>query len=337
VKSNKSEKIILGIESSCDETAIAVMKTPHSILSNVISSSLEKHKPFGGVVPEIACRHHLENIHIVLMEALKKAKVSLDSIDLIAVTNAPGLIGALLVGVSFAKTLSLALKKPLIGVSHLEAHLEAARIDYSDFKAPYLGLIVSGGHTNLVKVIREGRYQVIGGTIDDAVGEAFDKVAKLLDFGYPGGPIIDELAKEGNPDHVSFTCAPMVGTFDFSYSGIKTGVLNYLKKNAISQKDKADIVASFQKSAIEILVSKTVKAALKFKLNKISVGGGVSANSYLRKRLTEETKKNNLKVYFPRLEYTLDNGAMVAMAGYLKWKLKKHADLNLTAKPSVGW
>lgn len=333
----KKEKVILGIETSCDETSIAVLKPPRTVLSNIISSSLEKHKPFGGVVPEIACRHHLENIHFVLEEALKKAKVTLEDVGMIAVTHAPGLIGALLVGVSFAKALSVSLNVPLVGVNHLIAHLEVNRVEHPDFKAPYLGLIISGGHTTLVRVAKEDSYQILGGTTDDAVGEAFDKTAKLMGLEYPGGPVIDKLSQSGDPEKVKFTCAPMPGTYDFSYSGIKTAVLNYLKRHKDFESHKADIAAGFQKSAIEILITKSVKAAKQYRLKKISVGGGVSANSYLRKRFKEEADKNKLNVYFPSLEYTLDNGAMIAVAGWLKAKRGKVSDLKLETKPSVGW
>jgi len=288
-------------------------------------------------VPEIACRHHLENIHIVLEQALKKANISIKDIGLIAVTHKPGLIGALLVGVSFAKSLSLSLKIPLIGVNHLEAHLEVNRVEFPNFKPPFLGLIVSGGHTTLVKVLKEGAYNVLGGTTDDAVGEAFDKTAKLMGLGYPGGPIIDKLAEKGNPDAVSFGYARMPGTFNFSYSGLKTAVLNYLRKKKISDEERKDVAASFQKSAIEILVSKTFLAAKANNLKKIAVGGGVSANRYLRKRFYEEAVKNNVKVFFPKIEFTIDNGAMVAMSGFRKWKLRKKSNLKLQALPSCGW
>jgi len=333
----KKGSLVLGIETSCDETSIAILQPPRTILANIISSSLEKHRPFGGVVPEIACRYHLENIHIVLEEALKKAQIKLEDIGLVAVTHAPGLIGALLIGVSFAKTLSYALNVPLIGVNHLEGHLESNKIDHPELTAPFLGVVVSGGHTNLVRVMPSGKILILGGTIDDAVGEAFDKTAKIIGLGYPGGPVIDQLARKGDPTKIKFTCAPLPGTYDFSYSGIKTAVLNYTRKHPDFKKNKADIAASFQKSAIDIIVTKALKAAKEYKLTQISVGGGVSANSYLRKQLTGRAYEAGLQVYFPKMEYTVDNGAMIAMTGYLKHKQGKSSDLKLQALPSLGW
>jgi N6-L-threonylcarbamoyladenine synthase len=333
----KRGKLVIGIESSCDETSIGILKPPRTVLANIISSSLEKHQPFGGVVPEIACRFHLENIDIVFQEALKSSGASVQDIGLVAATHAPGLIGALLVGVSFAKTLSFSLRVPFVGVNHLEAHLEANRIEFPDFQAPYLGLLISGGHTSLVKVPREGRYELLGGTVDDAIGEAFDKTAKLMGLGYPGGPIIDRLAQSGDPDRIPFPVAVLPGTFNFSFSGIKTAVLNYLNRHPDFEKDKNDIAAGFQKSVVEITVKKTIQAAREFKLKRIGVGGGVSANSYLRKRLKEEGESVGCQVYFPSLQYTLDNGAMIAMAGFLKYSRGKTSDLKLPALASVGW
>jgi len=333
----KRGQVVLGIESSCDETSIGILKPPRQVLANIISSSLEKHQPFGGVVPEIACRFHLENIDIVFDEALKKAGTCVEDIGLVAATHAPGLIGALLVGVSFAKALSLSLDIPFVGVNHLEAHLEANRIEYPDFKPPYLGLLISGGHTSLVRVAKAGKYELLGGTVDDAIGEAFDKTAKLMGLGYPGGPIIDRLAETGDPDRVPFKVALLPGTFNFSFSGIKTGVLNYLNQHPDFEKDKNDIAAGFQKAVVEITVKKTIEAAREFKLKRIGVGGGVSANSFLRKRLQEEGEREGLKVYFPSLQYTLDNGAMVALAGFLKYKRGETSNLKLPALPSVGW
>jgi len=333
----KRKNLVLGIETSCDETSLALFQPPRRVLANIISSSLEKHQPFGGVVPEIACRFHLENIHVVYQEALKKAKARPEHIALIAVTHAPGLIGALLIGVSFAKTLSLSLNIPMIGVNHLEAHLEANRIEHPDFKPPFLGLVVSGGHTSLVHVKKENHYHLLGSTLDDAVGEAFDKTAKLMGLGYPGGPILDRLAQEGDPDKIFFPAAELPGTFDFSYSGVKTAVLNYLKKNKNFKSDIPNISAGFQKAVIEILVKKTIAAAKQFKVKRIGVGGGVSANSLLRKRLHEEGRQLGLKVYFPKIEYTLDNGAMIAVSGYLKHKRGEVSNLKLAAKASVGW
>ncbi len=333
----KKNKFVLGIESSCDETSIGILKPPREIRANIISSSLERHQPFGGVVPEIACRFHLENIDIVFREALRKAGISVSDIGLVAATHAPGLIGALLVGVSFAKTLSLSLGVPFIGVNHLEAHLEVNRIEHPDFKPPYLGLLISGGHTSLVKVAREGNYKLLGGTVDDAIGEAIDKTAKLMGLGYPGGPIIDRLAQSGDADRIPFPVAALPGTFNFSFSGIKTAVLNYLNRHPDFEKDKNDIAAGFQKAVVEITIKKTIEAALKHKLKRIAVGGGVSANSYLRKRLREEGEREGITGYFPSLQYTLDNGAMVALAGFLKYKQGKRSTLQLPTLPSVGW
>ncbi len=326
--------LTLGIETSCDETAAAILEDDKKILSSIISSSIAKQKPFGGVVPEIASRHHLENIDIVVEAALKEAGKSLRDLDLVAVTQGPGLIGALLVGTSFAKTLAYSLRKPVIGVNHLEAHLEANFIDSEVPKDGYIGLVVSGGHTCLV-LFREGIFKIIGQTRDDAAGEAFDKVAKILGLGYPGGPEIDRLAKSGNPK-IKFQCGQMPGTFDFSFSGIKTAVLYYTQKNPNFKRELADIAASFQRAVVKSLVEKTLRASEDFGMSAIVVGGGVAANSELRATLADESKKQGYQLLLSPLRYSVDNAAMIARAGYLMHKQGRRDGWSLTGKADLA-
>lgn len=314
--------LTLGIETSCDETSCAVIRGGREILSNIISSSLFRHKPFGGVVPEIASRHCLEQIDTVFNEALSEAKVTPKDLDLIAVTQGPGLIGSLLVGVSFAKALAYRLKIPLVGVNHLEAHLAANFIGNKEPKK-YVGLLVSGGHTSL-SYHQNGKVTMLGATVDDAAGEAYDKVAKLLGLGYPGGPVIDKLAAKGNPSAFAFTEPKQKGRCDFSFSGIKTAVLYAVQKQKV-QDDKfiQDIAASFQHAVVKWLVKKTLTAADDKKVKDIVAGGGVSANSALRKTLTEEGSLRGLKVWFPQGILTMDNAAMIARRGGELFKKKK--------------
>lgn len=331
--------ITLGIETSCDETSVAVLKDDKELLSNLISSSLFKHQPFGGVVPEIASRHSLEQIDTVLSEALKQAKITVKDIDLIAVTMGPGLIGSLLVGISFAKALSYQLKKPIIGVNHLDAHLVANFIGIKE-PAKYIGLLVSGGHTS-ISYHQKGKVKLLGSTVDDAVGEAYDKVAKLLDLGYPGGPVIDKLAKTGNPDAYNFTKPKQQGPFDFSYSGIKTAVLYLVQKYSQSGGAASDpqfvanISASFQKAAVSWLVEKTLAAAETKKVTHIVVGGGVSANSHLRESLTAEGKARGFEVLFPAFLLTMDNAGMIARRGYELYKQGKRNSLKLAGHANL--
>lgn len=326
--------LTLGIETSCDETAAAVLEGEKKVLSNIISSSIAKHKPFGGVVPEIASRHHLENIDRVVETALKEAAVSLNEIDLVAVTQGPGLIGALLVGVSFAKTLAYAMGKPLVGVNHLEAHLEANFIDEEEPDDLYVGLVVSGGHTHLV-ICEGGTYRVIGTTLDDAAGEAFDKVAKILGLGYPGGPEIDRLARNGNSKKIKFTCGKLAGSFNFSFSGIKTAVLYYTRRNPKFVDELSDIAAGFQRAVVDSLTEKTFAACEKYQARQIVVGGGVAANSELRARLSRGGEERGYRLLLSPLKYAVDNAAMIARAGYFRFKRGHSAGWSLTGKASL--
>ena len=345
----------LGIETSCDETACAVLKNGDDILANVISSSLAKHRPFGGVVPEIASRHCLEAIDLVYQKALSKARLKPKHIDLIAVTQGPGLIGSIFVGVSFAKALSFSLDIPLIGVNHIEAHLEANFIANQKPKT-FIGLIVSGGHTSLV-VYRNDKYHLLGETVDDAIGEAYDKVAKILSLGYPGGPIVDRLAREGNPKAVSFTKPKQEGRFDFSFSGIKTAVLNLCEHKSslrgakrrsnlrsgiasasfglLPRNDVRNICASFQEAVMNWVVEKTIRAAREEMVKSIVVGGGVSANSKLRELLASEAKAYGMELLMPPFSLTTDNAAMIARLGYTLFKRGRRSDFDMMADPSL--
>jgi N6-L-threonylcarbamoyladenine synthase len=326
----------LGIETSCDETACAVLRNGNEIIANVISSSLAKHQPFGGVVPEIASRHCLEAIDAVYQEALRAAKLKPGQIDLIAVTQGPGLVGSIFVGVSFAKALSFSLDIPLIGVNHIEAHLEANFIGNQKPKS-FIGLIVSGGHTSLV-VFRKGKYYLLGETVDDAIGEAYDKVAKILGLGYPGGPAVDKLAREGNSKALSFTKPKQDGRFDFSFSGIKTAVYNLYHedpKRFQSKEFLSDFCASFQEAVMSWVVEKTIRAAREEGVKSIVVGGGVSANSRLRELLASETQAYGLKLFIPPFSLTTDNAAMIARLGYSLFKQGKRSGFNMMANPSL--
>ncbi len=326
----------LGIETSCDETSCAVLAGPDKILSNVISSSLKRHQPFGGVVPEIASRHALEAIDIVYREALRQAKLKPSEIDLIAVTRGPGLIGSIFVGVSFAKALSFSLDVPLIGVNHIEAHLEANFIGQKR-PARFIGLVVSGGHTALVRV-SGNHYRVLGETVDDAIGEAYDKAAKILGLGYPGGPVIDRLAQRGNPKGISFTKPKQDRPLDFSFSGIKTAVLYHYekeKKKFRSQKYVKDFCASFQEHVMKWTVEKTLLACEQERLKAIVVGGGVSANSRLRALLGEEADQRGIKLFIPPFALTADNAAMIARRGLSLYKNGARSDFRMAAYPNL--
>ncbi len=327
--------ITLGIESSCDETACAILENARTLRSNVISSSLAKHRPFGGIVPEIASRHTLENIDTVYRTALKDAGIDGSDISLISVTHGPGLIGSLLVGVSFAKALSCSLHVPLIGINHLHAHVYANFINEPLPKKPFLGLIVSGGHTSVVYC--EGTaFTELACTRDDACGEAFDKVAKMLDIGYPGGPVIQKRAESGDPKAIRFKCGQFKDSCDFSFSGIKTGVRYYIQKCPDVKKETSDICASFQMSVVSDIVKKTLKIAQEKKVALIAVGGGVSANALLREMLTEKGAEKGIRVIFPPFDQSLDNAAMVARYGYAVYKEGHVSDMSLAAVPSLG-
>lgn len=329
---------ILAIESSCDETAAAVVKNGRTILSNVISSQIALHTLYGGVVPEIASRKHIEKINVVIEEALAEANVTLQDIDAIGVTYGPGLVGALLVGVAEAKAISYALNKPLIGVHHIEGHVSANYIEHKDLEPPFLCLIVSGGHTHLVIVKEYGEYEIIGYTRDDAAGEAFDKVARAIGLGYPGGPKVDKLAKEGNKDAITFPRAHIADApYDFSFSGVKSAVLNYLNSCEMKKEEvnRADVAASFQEAIVDALVTKTITAAKDYKLDKIAIAGGVASNSALRAAMTDACQKNNLKLYFPSPIFCTDNGAMIGVAAYYEYIKGTRHGLDLNAVPNL--
>jgi N6-L-threonylcarbamoyladenine synthase len=332
----------LAIETSCDETSVSVVSDAAKIKSNVVSSQINVHAKFFGVVPELASREHIKNINPVLETALKEAGVNWanfsNKIDAIAFTCGPGLAGALLVGALAAKSLASVFKKPLIPVNHLEGHIYSSYIENKSVKPPFLSLIISGGHTELIIIKDFGKYEFLGATRDDAAGEAFDKAAKMLGLSYPGGPIIDERAEFGNCKAVNFTRPYLKGSWDFSFSGIKTALLNYLKKEPVkNEKHLNDICASFRQSVAETLCFKAFEAAQKFGLKQIVLGGGVSSNSLIRKLFMESGKKNKIKVYIPSLVYCSDNAAMIGCAAYLKQKkcgLKYSAEL-LKSNPSL--
>lgn len=329
---------ILAIESSCDETSVAIVEDGRKIITNQIYSQIEIHKKFGGVVPEIASRNHVDKFPYVLQDALDDAKIKLNQIDAVAVTAGPGLIGSLLVGVSAAKAIAYALNKPLIGVNHIEGHIAANYLAHPDFKPPFMALVVSGGHTHLVYVEDYEIYHVIGRTRDDAAGEAFDKVARVLGYPYPGGPAIDKAAREGNADAVDF---PRVflekDSFDFSFSGLKSAVLNYLnhcKMKNIPYK-REDIAASFQAAVVDVLVEKTISCARKYQIDKICLAGGVSANQGLRTAMNAEAEKNKFKLFYPPLVLCTDNAAMIGSIAYYDYQAGKTASLDLAADPSM--
>lgn len=313
----KKDILVLGIESSCDETSVAIVKNGREVLSNIISTQIEIHRRFGGVVPEVASRNHVMAIINVLNEALSCAHVTLKDIDAIAVTYGAGLIGALMVGVSFAKALAYSLKIPIIAVNHIRGHMSANYITHKDLVPPFVGLIVSGGHTAIVEVKDYITFLPIGSTLDDAIGEAYDKVGRVLGLSYPGGPEVDRLAKGGR-ESIIFIKKPYSSSFDSSYSGLKTAVINYVNK--LNQKhiklNVEDICASFQKQAVLPLIDKAIRACKKFGYTKLCVAGGVSANSYLRKNLEIIGKKEGIKIFFPDLKLCTDNGAMIASMGY---------------------
>ena len=313
---------ILAIESSCDETAASVVKNGRTVLSNIISSQIDLHTLFGGVVPEIASRKHIEKINQVIEEALTEAHMSLEEMTAIAVTYGPGLVGALLVGVAEAKALAYAAKKPLVGVHHIEGHVSANFIENPDLEPPFMCLIVSGGHTHLVIVKDYGEFEILGRTRDDAAGEAFDKVARAVGLGYPGGPKVDKAAKEGNPHAIEFPRAKVGDNpYDFSFSGLKSAVLNYVNKQKMMGAEivPEDIAASFQQSVVEVLVSKTIKAAKAHGVKKIALAGGVASNSALRTRMQEACERNGFYLSVPAPILCTDNAAMIGCAAYYEY------------------
>lgn len=323
--------LIMGIETTCDETSVAIVKDGKEVLSNIVSSQIKEHLLWKGVVPEIASRLHLEKIIPIMEKALKKAKVKLNNLDLIAVANRPGLIGGLLIGVSIAKSIAWALDKPVIGINHVEAHLYSPHLE-KEIKFPYIGLLVSGGHTLIIYAENFTQYNVLGTTIDDAVGEAFDKIAKFYNLGYPGGPAVEKAAENGDEKAFDFPLSHLYKTdkiYDVSYSGLKTAVIHHLSK--FQKKEKYtinDIAASFQKRAFDMLIKKTLLACKNYKINRIVVAGGVAANKYLRKRFMS---LENYEVYFPDIKYSTDNAAMIAGYAYYKYKEQGEDGLTLSA------
>ncbi|HZJ83155.1 MAG TPA: tRNA (adenosine(37)-N6)-threonylcarbamoyltransferase complex transferase subunit TsaD [Clostridia bacterium] len=336
---DKEEILVLGVETSCDETSAAVIRNGREILSHKIASQIDLHKKYGGVVPEIASRKHVETINPLIDETMKEAGIPFDKLDAIAVTHGPGLVGALLVGVSTAKALAYGLSIPLVGIHHIEGHISANYIEHPELKPPFLCLVASGGHSHLIWVEDYGEYEIVGQTMDDAAGEAYDKVARTLGLGYPGGPLIDKLAQKGDPHYVEFP-RPYIreSHYNFSFSGLKTAVINYL--HTMDQRGEAyaveDIAASFQQAVVDVLADKTIRAAMDKGTDKIVLAGGVAANSALRARLDEDSRKKGISLYYPTLLLCTDNGAMIGSAGYYKLKRGIIADLNLNANPGLS-
>lgn len=334
----KKDIYILAIESSCDETAAAVVKNGREVLSNIISSQIELHKLYGGVVPEIASRKHIEKINPVIREALAEAGMKLGDMDAIGVTYGPGLVGALLVGVAAAKAISYAKNIPLVGVHHIEGHISANYIENKDLEPPFLGMVVSGGHTHLVMVEDYGKYEILGKTRDDAAGEAFDKVARAIGLGYPGGPKIDKLAKEGNPRAIAFPRAHVADApLDFSFSGLKSSVLNYINSCEMKHQKicRADVAASFQAAVVDAIVSHTILAAKTYHIDKVALAGGVASNSALRQAMKEKCEAAGLKFYYPSPILCTDNAAMIGCAAYYEYLAGTRHGLDLNAVPNL--
>ena len=329
---------ILAIESSCDETAAAVIRNGREVLSNIISSQIALHTLYGGVVPEIASRKHIEKINQVIEQALADANVTLEDIDAVGVTYGPGLVGALLVGVAEAKAIAYAAKKPLVGVHHIEGHVAANYLEHPDLEPPYLCLVVSGGHTHLVIVKDYSEFEILGRTRDDAAGEAYDKVARAIGLGYPGGPKIDRLSKEGNPDAIVFPKAKVADApYDFSFSGLKSAVLNYLNHARMQNQEinEADVAASFQKAVVEVLVDHTMLAAKDFGIQKIAMAGGVASNSTLRAAMEKACDKRGYSLYLPSPVYCTDNAAMIGAAAYYEYMNGTRDGWDLNAIPNL--
>ncbi|MFL0194111.1 tRNA (adenosine(37)-N6)-threonylcarbamoyltransferase complex transferase subunit TsaD [Clostridium sp. WILCCON 0269] len=330
---------ILAIESSCDETSAAIVVNGRDVLSNIISSQIDTHKKFGGVVPEVASRKHIEVISIVVQQALEEARITFKDIDAIGVTYGPGLVGALLVGLQYAKALAYALNKPLIGVNHIEGHISANFIQYKSLKPPFVCLVVSGGHTYLVYMKDYGKFEVLGQTRDDAAGEAYDKVARAIGLGYPGGPKVDKIARQGNPDSIKFPRANFHdnNSLDFSFSGLKSAVLNYLNQKEMKKEhiNKADVAASFQKAVVTFLADNAFRACKLKNVNKIAVAGGVASNTCLRETFKNQGNKNKVEVLFPEPVLCTDNAAMIGSAAYFEYIRGNTSSLTLNAIPNL--
>lgn len=336
--SSRKDVVILAIESSCDETAASVVRNGREVLSNVISSQIDLHTLYGGVVPEIASRKHIERINQVIGEALEEAQMPLAGMDAIAVTYGPGLVGALLVGVAEAKAIAYAAGKPLIGVHHIEGHINANYIENKELEPPFLCLVVSGGHTHLVKVADYGKYEILGRTRDDAAGEAFDKVARAIGLGYPGGPKIEKVSEEGNADAIAFPKAKVAeNPYDFSFSGVKSAVLNYI--NGCKMKNipivQADIAASFQKAVTDVLVEHAMMAAEESGVHKFAIAGGVASNRVLREGMREACEKRNVEFYHPSPIFCTDNAAMIGVAAYYEYLSGRRDGWELNAVPNL--
>ena len=335
---SEKDTLILAIESSCDETAASVVKNGRCVLSNIISSQIAIHTLYGGVVPEIASRKHIEKINQVVEAALKEADVTLDDIDAIGVTYGPGLVGALLVGVAEAKAIAYAKKKPLVGVHHIEGHVSANYIEHPDLEPPFLCEIISGGHTHLVIVKDYGSFEILGRTRDDAAGEAFDKVARAIGLGYPGGPKIDKLAKEGNPHAIAFPRAHMEDApYDFSFSGVKSAVLNHLNKCRMTGEPivEADIAASFQQAVVDVLVDNAIRAAKDYHMDRLAIAGGVASNGALRAAMEAACEKEGIRFYRPSPIFCTDNAAMIGVAAYYEYQKGTRHGWDLNAVPNL--
>lgn len=335
---SEKDTLILAIESSCDETAASVVKNGRCVLSNIISSQIAIHTLYGGVVPEIASRKHIEKINQVVEAALKEADVTLDDIDAIGVTYGPGLVGALLVGVAEAKAIAYAKKKPLVGVHHIEGHVSANYIEHPDLEPPFLCEIISGGHTHLVIVKDYGSFEILGRTRDDAAGEAFDKVARAIGLGYPGGPKIDKLAKEGNPHVIDFPRAHMEDApYDFSFSGVKSAVLNHLNKCRMTGEPivEADIAASFQQAVVDVLVDNAIRAAKDYHMDRLAIAGGVASNGALRAAMEAACEKESIRFYRPSPIFCTDNAAMIGVAAYYEYQKGTRHGWDLNAVPNL--
>ncbi len=336
--SKEDQIVIMGIESSCDDTAVAVVENGEKILSNLVSSQVDLHGRFGGVVPEVASRRHLDIVNVLVEEALREADKEFSDLSAIAVTYGPGLVGALLIGVATAKALAFACGLPLIAVNHITGHMYANFLVHPDLQFPLLSLIVSGGHTNLVYMEQHGKHEIMGRTRDDAAGEVFDKAARAVNLGYPGGPVIDKLSQEGDPEAIKFPRAFLEeGSLDFSFSGLKSAVLNYLNRQ--KQKNREvnlkDLSASFQQAVIDVLVDKTLLAADKKGVERIALSGGVAANKTLRAALSKGAEGKGYKLYYPPVEFCTDNAAMIACAGHYQFFENNYAPLDLNAVPNL--